>query len=46
MIRVVRKGDNCGWSVQEGSHPFHSHKKAGHGPIVPSLVEHHQTELH
>ncbi len=44
MIRVVRKGDNHGWSVQEGSHPFHPHKKAGPGPIVPPVVEHHHTE--
>ena len=31
MIRVVRKGENYGWSVQEGSHPFHPHKKVGPG---------------
>lgn len=44
MIRVVRKGDNHGWSVQEGSHPFHPHKKTGPGPIVPPVVEHHHAE--
>jgi uncharacterized repeat protein (TIGR03806 family) len=44
MIRVVRKGDNHGWSVQEGSQPFHPHKKAGPGPIVPPVVEHHHAE--
>ena len=44
MIRVVRKGGNYGWSVQEGSHPFHPHKKVGPGPIIPPVVEHHHTE--
>ena len=44
MIRVVRKGENYGWSVQEGSHPFHPHAKVGPGPIVPPVVEHHHTE--
>jgi uncharacterized repeat protein (TIGR03806 family) len=44
MIRVVKKGGNYGWSVQEGSHPFHPHKKTGPGPIEPPVVEHHHTE--
>ena len=44
MIRVVRKGENYGWSIQEGSHPFHPHKKVGPGAIIPPVVEHHHTE--
>jgi uncharacterized repeat protein (TIGR03806 family) len=44
MIWEVKKGGNYGWSVQEGSHPFHPHKKAGPGPILPPVVEHHHTE--
>ena len=44
MIWEVRKGGNYGWSVQEGSHPFHPHKKPGPGPILPPVVEHHHTE--
>ncbi len=44
MVRVVQKGGNYGWSVQEGSHPFHPHKKVGPGPIIPPVVEHHHTE--
>jgi uncharacterized repeat protein (TIGR03806 family) len=44
MIWVVQKGGNYGWSVQEGSHPFHPHKTAGPGPILPPVVEHHHTE--
>jgi uncharacterized repeat protein (TIGR03806 family) len=44
MVRLVRKGDNHGWSVQEGSHLFQPHRKAGPGPIVSPVVEHHHTE--
>src|SRR5579883_3349526 len=44
MIRVIQKGGNYGWSVQEGSHPFHPHKKIGPGAILPPVVEHHHTE--
>ncbi len=44
MIWLVEKGGNYGWSVQEGSHPFHPGKKAGPGPILPPVVEHHHTE--
>jgi uncharacterized repeat protein (TIGR03806 family) len=44
MIWVVQKGGNYGWSVQEGSHPFHPHKKPGPGPILPPVAEHHHTE--
>ncbi|QDV36538.1 PQQ-dependent sugar dehydrogenase [Tautonia plasticadhaerens] len=44
MIWEVRKGGNYGWSVQEGSHPFHPHKRAGPGPILPPVVEHHHAE--
>ena len=40
----MQKGGNYGWSVQEGSHPFHPHKKPGPGPILPPVVEHHHTE--
>ena len=40
----VRKGGNYGWSVMEGSHPFHPHKEAGPGPILAPVVEHHHTE--
>lgn len=44
MIWLVEKGGNYGWSVQEGSHPFHPNKKVGPGPISPPIVEHHHTE--
>ncbi len=40
----VRKGDNYGWSVTEGSHPFYPERKAGPTPIVKPTVEHHHSE--
>jgi len=44
MIELSFAGANHGWSVREGSHPFHPHKKAGPGPFTPPVVEHHHTE--
>lgn len=44
MIWLIQRGGNYGWSVQEGSHPFHPHKKTGPGPILPPVAEHHHTE--
>jgi glucose/arabinose dehydrogenase len=41
---LVRKGDNYGWSVYEGSHPFQLNRQRGPDPIVPPTVEHHHTE--
>jgi uncharacterized repeat protein (TIGR03806 family) len=44
MIWLVKRGGNYGWSVQEGSHPFHPNAKQGPGPILPPVIEHHHTE--
>jgi uncharacterized repeat protein (TIGR03806 family) len=41
---LVRKGDNYGWSVTEGSHPFFPHRKTGPTPVVPPTVEHSHAE--
>jgi uncharacterized repeat protein (TIGR03806 family) len=40
---VVHKGDNCGWSVNEGSHPFQPDRARGPDPIVMPAVEHHHS---
>src|SRR5205823_3019051 len=40
----VRKGDNYGWSVYEGSHPFYPNRKLGPTPHVKPTVEHHHSE--
>ena len=43
-IELVRRGSNHGWSVMEGTHPFHPNKQRGPTPIVPPIAEHHHTE--
>ncbi len=42
---VIHKGDNCGWSVNEGSHPFQPDRKHGPDPIVMPAVEHHHSVM-
>ncbi|MBM3738388.1 MAG: hypothetical protein FJW39_21610 [Acidobacteria bacterium] len=44
MIELVSRGSNHGWSVREGSHPFHPNRKAGPGPFTDPIVQHHHTE--
>ncbi len=44
MIHRVSRGSNHGWSVREGSHPFHPHKPRGPGEFTPPVIEHHHTE--
>jgi uncharacterized repeat protein (TIGR03806 family) len=41
---LVKKGDNYGWSVTEGGHPFYPNRKAAPVPIVKPTVEHHHSE--
>ena len=41
----VRKGDNYGWSVTEGGHPFYPLRKTGPTPIVKPTIEHHHAEF-
>ena len=40
----VEKGDNYGWSVMEGSHPFYPNRKAGPTPFTKPTVEHPHSE--
>lgn len=40
----VRKGDNFGWSVTEGSAPFYMERKRGPTPIVLPAAEHSHAE--
>ena len=44
MIELVSRGSNHGWSVREGTHPFHPNSKRGPTPMTPPVVEHHHTE--
>jgi uncharacterized repeat protein (TIGR03806 family) len=41
---LVKKGDNYGWSVMEGSHPFYANRKAGPTPFAKPTAEHHHSE--
>lgn len=43
QIYFVRKGDNYGWSVMEGSHPFYLTRTAGPDPFVKPAAEHHHS---
>lgn len=42
---LIHKGDNYGWSVTEGGHPFYPMRKAGPTPIVKPTVEHSHAEF-
>lgn len=44
MIELVHRGDNFGWSVEEGGHPFHSKRKPGPTPITPAAIVHPHSE--
>lgn len=42
--QVVRRGENYGWSITEGSHPFNTNRQQGPTPIVPPTIEHPHSE--
>jgi uncharacterized repeat protein (TIGR03806 family) len=44
QVYFVRKGENYGWSVYEGSHPFYPERKLGPTPPVKPTLEHHHSE--
>src|SRR5439155_14577348 len=41
---LVRGGENYGWSVYEGSHPFYINRKLGPTPVVLPTIEHSHSE--
>lgn len=41
----VRRGDNFGWSVYEGSHPFYLNRPRGPTPIVKPTIEHPHSDF-
>jgi uncharacterized repeat protein (TIGR03806 family) len=41
----VRRGENYGWSVYEGSHSFYPERKRGPTPHVPPTIEHSHAEF-
>ena len=42
---LVGRGENYGWSVYEGSHPFYLERRRGPTPIVPPTIEHPHAEF-
>jgi uncharacterized repeat protein (TIGR03806 family) len=44
MVEIVRRGDNYGWSVYEGSHPFYLNRTPGPHPKTNALIEHPHSE--
>lgn len=40
FAHFIERGDNCGWSIYEGSHPFYLNRGRGPGRFVPPTVEH------
>ena len=43
-VQVVRRGENYGWSITEGSQPFQPNRKRGPTPIVMPTIEHPHSE--
>jgi glucose/arabinose dehydrogenase len=42
---LVRRGENYGWSVMEGGHPFYPGRTAGPTPFTKPTVEHPHSEF-
>jgi len=42
---LIGKGENYGWSVYEGSHPFYLERKRGPTPLVLPTIEHSHAEF-
>jgi len=42
---LVRPGDNYGWSVFEGSHPFYLERQFAPAPHTPPTIEHHHADF-
>jgi putative heme-binding domain-containing protein len=42
---LIRRGENYGWSVYEGSHPFYLNRKLGPTPPVAPTIEHSHADF-
>jgi uncharacterized repeat protein (TIGR03806 family) len=42
---LIRRGENYGWSVYEGNHPFYLERKRGPTPHVSPTIEHSHAEF-
>jgi len=45
QVYLVRRGENYGWSLVEGSHPFYPNRKQGPHPIRRPVVDHPHSEM-
>ena len=43
-VNLLRRGENYGWSVYEGSHPFYLNRKLGPTPVILPIFEHSHSE--
>lgn len=43
--RIVKRGENYGWPIMEGSHPFHQHRTRGPTPFTAPHIEHAHTDF-
>lgn len=43
-VHLIRRGDNCGWSLMEGNVPFQPSRPRGPTPVVPATIAHHHSE--
>jgi len=44
MVYLGKRGANYGWSLREGTAPFHPHRTKGPGDFVDPLIEHPHSE--
>jgi uncharacterized repeat protein (TIGR03806 family) len=44
MVEIVRRGDNYGWSVVEGGHPFYLERESGPHPFAKPAIVHPHSE--
>jgi len=44
QVYLINKGENYGWSVYEGGHPFYLERKSGPHPHVKPTFEHSHSE--
>ncbi|HVR87094.1 MAG TPA: PQQ-dependent sugar dehydrogenase, partial [Planctomycetota bacterium] len=45
QVYLIHRGENYGWSVLEGGHPFYPDRKAGPTPFTKPLVDHPHSEF-
>ena len=43
-VHLINRGDNQGWPIYEGSHPFHLDRPRGPTPLIKPAADHHHSE--